>query len=346
MSDYSDVKKYFTIDEMKDKSCLSNLKKLKIDDDTKMHINGLLQYIPSGLMAAKTSGLYKVTFPEGVPHVLTKLKRGGFTSIVRDPETKKIVAHASLTPVAGQAILLGAFTAMSMVTGQYFLSEINNKLTLITKKLDSILEFLYGDKKAELISEINYVRYVYSNYESIMQSHEQRIATITSLQETQKTAMKDIEFYMTDLGNVVGAEADSEEGMNQMIERSLQIYESINMSLQLYALTVMLIVYYSQNTTKSHVDFLKEELTLYIEKCDKYALADLSTLRQKTDAYENSGWFSSKYEKEPFLNKIDEKIELLRETKQSDRMAEIFKAIDSFCAPAEYYIDADGEVYA
>ena len=235
---------------------------------------------------------------------------------------------------------------MSMATGQYFLSEINSKLKIISSKLDSILEFLYGDKKAELISEINYVRYVYSNYETIMQCPEQRIATITSLQETQKTAMKDIEFYMADLGRVVGKDADNEEEMNEMVTRSLQIQDSINYSLQLYALTVMLIVYYSQNTSKSHVDYLKEELSLYIDKCDKHALSDLSTLRQKTDTYENSGWFSGKYEKEPFLKEIDARIDVIHESKQSDRMKDIFDAIESFCAPAEYYIDKDGEVYA
>ena len=338
-------KNLFVVDELTDTSVLSGKRKIKLDEDTKLRMHSLIQYFPSAMTAAGSSTLYKVSFPEGVPHVLTKLKRGGYTTIVRDPDSKKIVAHASLTPMTGQAVLLGAFTAMSMATGQYFLSEINSKLTIISSKLDSILEFLYGDKKAELIAEINYIRYVYTNYETIMECPEQRIATITSLQESQKTAMKDIEFYMADLERAVNEEVNDEDEMKNTVSRSLQIQDSINMSLQLYALTVMLIIYYSQNATKEHTSYLREELTLYIDKCDKHALSDLSKLRQKTDTYENSGWFSGKFEKEPLLKEIDARIEVIHNSKQSDRLADIFKAIDSFGQPADFYIDKDGEVY-
>lgn len=95
-----------------------------------------------------------------------------------------------------QAAIMGMFTAMSVASGQYFLSQINNEMRMMNMKLDEILEFLYGDKKAELMAEMSFIKYAYENYSSIMSHDQQRIATIVSLQEAKKVAMKDIEFIL------------------------------------------------------------------------------------------------------------------------------------------------------
>ena len=62
-----------------------------------------------------------------------------------------IAGHASFYPLAAQAAVLGAFTVLSAVTGQYFLTQINSELKIVNQKLDEILGFLYGEKKAELM---------------------------------------------------------------------------------------------------------------------------------------------------------------------------------------------------
>ena len=49
------------------------------------------------------------------------------------------------------------------------------------------------------MAEMSFIKYAYENYSSIMSHEEQRIATITSLQEAKKVAMKDIEFCINDL---------------------------------------------------------------------------------------------------------------------------------------------------
>ena len=98
--------------------------KLKLDDGQKMRVNALLQQAPMAMAAGTLSKAYTVTFPEGVPHVLTALKQGGFGTMVKG-ETGRFVGSASLYATASQAALLGVFTAMSIATGQYFLSEIN-----------------------------------------------------------------------------------------------------------------------------------------------------------------------------------------------------------------------------
>ena len=96
-------------------------------------------------------------------------------------ENGKFVGTASFYSLSSQAMILGAFTAMSVASGQYFLKKINSEMRMMKMRLDEILEFLYGDKKAELISEMSFIRYAYQNYSSIMAHDLQRIATIGSL---------------------------------------------------------------------------------------------------------------------------------------------------------------------
>ena len=78
---------------------------------------------------------------------------------------------------------------------------------LMNQKIDQIMGFLYGDKKAELIAEISFVKYAFENYSSIMLHDSQQVATISSLQESRKIAIKDIEFYMYDLTSKATAKA-------------------------------------------------------------------------------------------------------------------------------------------
>lgn len=77
--------------------------------------------------------------------------------------------------------------------------------------MDKILEFLYGDKKAELLSEVSFIKYAYENYSSIMGHNEQRVATIASLQDAKKVAIKDIEFYMCDLDSTINSKSSIDE---------------------------------------------------------------------------------------------------------------------------------------
>ena len=172
--------------------------KLRLDPGQRMQVSALMQQLPTALTAGAMTQVYTVRFPEGLPHTLTALKQGGWGSMIRG-ENGRFLGSASFYRMTTQAALLGVFSAMSAATGQYFLAEINSKMEKIQLKLDKILEFLYGDKKAELLAELSFIKYACENFRSIMPHEAQRQATIISLQASRKVAMKDIEFYMGDL---------------------------------------------------------------------------------------------------------------------------------------------------
>ena len=142
--------------------------------------------------------------------------------------------------------------------------------------LDKILEFLYGDKKAELMAEISFVKYAYQNYNSIMSHEAQRTATIASIQKAKKVAMKDIEFYMNDLDSAAKTKDNSE--LISTVNKAFQIKESLELSMQLYVFSNLLELYYSQNADSSYIKYVEADVSSYIDKCEKRMLSSFSVL--------------------------------------------------------------------
>lgn len=212
--DLSDSKKY---------------RKLSTDEIGNLQLDGLLSQMPAAAASIASSNLCLIVFPKGIMGVLTKLKKGGYENMLKSPDGK-FVGVAPIYPIEGFANLLKAFTVMSIVSGQYFLSNINSRLTMINQKIDNILGFLYGDKKAELLSELSYAKRAYDNYSSLMSNEYQRTATIVGIQQSGKVALKDIEFYIQDLHNIVGSDTGH---IGETFENAMMIRDSLNLSLQL-----------------------------------------------------------------------------------------------------------------
>ena len=49
----------------------TGFEKLELTAEQKVHINGLLQYMPEVVAAGKMAEAYTVKFPKGLPHTLT-----------------------------------------------------------------------------------------------------------------------------------------------------------------------------------------------------------------------------------------------------------------------------------
>ena len=117
-----------------------------------------------------------------------KLRQDGYSTVIKAADGK-FAGTASLHPLGSSVMVpLLAFEAMAIASGQYFMTEINRDLKLINLKIDKILDFLYGDKKSELLAEISFVQGVHRNFRSIMAHEEQRLATIVNLQAARKIA--------------------------------------------------------------------------------------------------------------------------------------------------------------
>lgn len=314
--------------------------KLELTSDQQMQVGALLQHLPSIAATEAMTQFYTISFPNGISGKLMELKRGGYATPIIGSDGK-IKASASLHPLERQAAVLGCFTAMSIASSQYFLKQINDEMKMMRLNLDKILEFLYGDKKAELMAEVNFVKYAYQNFSSIMSHEHQRTAIIGSLHDSKKIAMKDIEFYMGDLESTIGTKDGRE--ICALVEKAFQIKESLEFSIQLYGMSSLLEVYYSQNHDADYLEYVGNDISVYIDKCEKRMLGNFSALKVLVDNAKAP--LFKKIDKSVIVKQIDEFVELLNRGEESEMRRSLRTALTVTTQKAEYYMTSDGVVY-
>ena len=317
--------------------------KMEVSEAHRGEISLFYQQIPALLAAEALNDAYIIRWHNGLPHKLAPYKNFPALSPVTRNSKGQIGQWVELYPASTQAALLSGFTAMSIVTGQYFLAEINQKMNMMQQGIDKILEFLYGDKKAELLSEINFAKYAYQNYSSIVGHEEQCIATLIGLQEGRKTAIKDIDFYLADLAATVRADGDGD--IEGTANKAFRIRECLELSNQLFMMTNVLESFYSQNFDPGYLKYVEDTVADYISKCDMNMLGSFHALRANIDVYKQPK-IGKKVPKVALLERVDTIIELLQ---NPSRIAAVKKdlnqALHSSERPSEYCITSDGNVY-
>lgn len=333
-------------DDLKNIDDNPKFKKVKLSPSQKIQFSSLASQLPAimsvGQLAdiSKLPQLYKLSFPAGVDGTLMALKQGGFSTTLFG-DNGKIIGTSSMYPVAIQThtMVLGTVTAMSVVSGQYFLAQINSQLRQINQGMDKILNFLYGDKKAELTAEISFVKNACQNYNAIMGNDNQVVATIIGLQQAQKIAMKDCEFYKDDLKRTVRNKSGND--IITISKDALQIAESLETALQLYVVSNILEIQYSQNYNEDYLNYLNKHISDYIERSYTELASDFSALYS---SMRNQGtWF--KKDTTSLEEPVYQKMELFKDTAKSELKSVFHSALENLTKPSEYYIDKDGNVY-
>lgn len=330
------------VDDAVDLDNSQKFKKLELTQGQKIQISALINQLPALAGMDILSKTMMLRFPEGVQGVLMQLKsNGGFTTTLKNVETGKIAGTAWLESAAPQAACLGAFTAMSIASGQYFLAQINNSLAQISSGLDKILEFLYGDKRAELLSEVSFIRFAYENYNSVMEHSEQRVATLISLQNAKKVAMKDIEFYLSDLSSIMGNKKSSD--ISSTVPKMVRTKDCLDLSLQLYTMSNLLEVYYSENYDPNYISFVQSEASVYIGKCEKRLLNCFGQLQHLLSGAKE-GLFV-KVNKAEYVQQIDAIVAELEASSSSPLQTTLQSALSETAKEKQYYLNREGEVY-
>jgi len=316
-------------------------KPLPLNPGQRMQIAALSGQIPALMTAKAMSNAYILRFPEGVTGHLMRYKNGFNGSPIQNG-SGRIVAHASFEQMSKQAVALSAFNVMALASGQYFLSEINSKLEKISLSIDKILEFLYGDKRAELLSEVSFTKYAYANYSSIMDSDVQRIATIAGLQSAKKVAIKDIEFYIADLDSVVNTKDISD--MTTVVNKAFQIKDNLELAVQLCTMVAVLEMYYAQNYDPAYIDYVEQEMKGYISKFDNWILKDFGVLNGKIAIFKDK-LLAKPVDKAALMGRITEQIELLTAGGESALHKSLHTALRAPGNELAYCVCSNGTIY-
>lgn len=175
-------------EEINNKKCIGSLTK----------VNMFMQQLPLAVNIVQNqinSNAYKVVFPEGATGTLMKYKNGMLgTPLIG--ENGKISAHAGLVPVDSISLTpLMIFTAMSAITGQYFMAKIDEGLESLTKNVKEIIDVIYDEKESDNFAAYNFYEYVKSNMQLILGNEALKLSTLTNLQATNNKMCSNILFY-------------------------------------------------------------------------------------------------------------------------------------------------------
>lgn len=301
--------------------------KLNLSPEERKLVTNFLYNLPSRLKDSNLS----LSFPEGIQ---SSIKLIG-----------QFCAYAGMNEVLAFSGIAGLFISIAASTCQQYLSSVTDSLSLINSKLDKILEFLYGDKKAELLAEINFTRYAHQNFNQIVKHDTQRLATIVSLQSSKKIAMKDIEFYIMDLQSVVEGVVKNPADLDKIKDTADNIRKSLMLSLELFMNSTLLEVYYAQNTDPIYIHNIIEDTRNYIETSREFILTSYSKLdiRYKEMGNKPKPLLKKNFDKE--LSELDKIIKSIHDTKTSKELSSIENALNALSKNTQYLISNAGDVY-
>ena len=162
-------------------------------------IGMMFQQLPGlATHAISSHGTYRVFFDKSLG-VLQQAKQGdGFlrANVVSAGANNNITGQALLKSASmGPLVANAIFSALSMVTGQYFLSEINSKLSSIDKKVDGIRQFLEMEKISGLWANEEYLQQVVDDFKSIQENEYIKQATIIQLNQIRRNSLANTNFY-------------------------------------------------------------------------------------------------------------------------------------------------------
>ena len=181
---------------------IKNLKKI----NGMSRVNMLLQQLPLSTVISQNNalnGAFKVIVPEGATGTLMKYKNGLLgTAIIG--ENKKIVAHAGLEEIKSISLTpVMLFSAVSVITGQYFMSRIDESLSKIEKNVNEIIELIYDEKESDNLAIYNFFKYVNINLQTLIDNREMKIATLTNIQNYNNKLLSNILFYSKSIKRLI-----------------------------------------------------------------------------------------------------------------------------------------------
>lgn len=133
------------------------------------------------------------------------------------------------------------------------------------------------------------------------------MATISSIQQAKKIAMKDIEFYIKYLESKI--ESNAKQKFDTLVklkdEEIIPNADNLEMSLQLYCMSSIMEVYYARNFENTYVEYVENNINDYVDYCSK---------NERSFFDKMDGYFKSKVQKiksKNFLIYLIKKSELM-----------------------------------
>lgn len=121
-------------------------------------------------------------------------------------KSKEILSISNAPQVA-----LNAFNALSFVTGQYFMAQINSNLSEINDGIDGIKQYLDTVKESELKTSFEEFNEIIKHLRFIENDHERTKSTVNKLEGIQTVARNSINIYKKQIENLTYTASNTDD---------------------------------------------------------------------------------------------------------------------------------------
>ena len=175
-------------------------------------------------------------------------------------------------------IALSAFNALSAVTGQYFMAQVNAKLSMIKNEIDELKQYLDAIKKSELDAALQDLNDIIRHLQYIKNNSERTHATIVQIEGAKKVARRNISLYSDQIKKVVmrASKTDKENMISKNIDDLWQYMIQYRSAVYVYNYAQILKIYLNDITDVNELCLFHDEISMtsniYKEQYDKMVL--------------------------------------------------------------------------
>ncbi len=172
-------------------------------------------------------------------------------------------------------IALNVFNALSVVTGQYFMAQVNAKLSLVENGIDDIKQYLVAVNQSELEAALQELNDIIRHNQFIKKDPERTRTTIVQIKGVLKVARSNINLFRKQIENINKSvsEKDSENTVTKNIEELSQHLIQYRYAVYVYNLAQLLEIYLNDITDVEELSIFRSEISKTVnshkELCDK-----------------------------------------------------------------------------
>lgn len=259
----------------------------RLGTDEAARVSAILQYVPQiaathindgavkAAFNAATEGTFRVRLDAGMHLCRSRLTPGAFRAAGLDNTTNQIAGNAelfvndaSLAISKAPQIALGIFNAVSLITGQYFMSQVNGKLTELKGSVSRVEHFLDTSQRSELKAAFQELEDIIARLDFIKAEEKKANSAIEQIHSIQRTAQKLMNFCQEQVTHekATANKADRDEEIIRKLGAIGKYMMEYRYAAQLYCVATLLEVQLRNITDPDELSAYRTQINARVEQ--------------------------------------------------------------------------------
>jgi len=241
-----------------------------LDENVSKKLDAIIKTSQEILDKSNNQGIYKIRFKNGIGKLQESTKYPGcYLGNVIDPSSKKIIEVAKLEEIQQLPVTISSiYSIASVATQQYYLEEIDAKLSDISNNIEQIKSFMRDEKRSKLESYEYYFKQIAKSLVTIEENKMYKNAVGIEIQRIQNEIFSYIQLYKKQLDkNSLTASKDKKlEKVQIKIEEAKEYIASYKYATTLYVYCKFLETIIFKITDEVYINDLIQELNVLLEE--------------------------------------------------------------------------------